>query len=124
MQTFSTHNAPAAIGPYSQAVEANGFLFTSGQIGIDPKVGELVSGGIEAQTRQVLQNLRAVLAAADLDFSNVVKTTVFMANMKDFSVVNGIYAEFFGENLPTRSAVAVKSLPKDALIEIELIAVK
>ena len=124
MQTFSTHNAPAAIGPYSQAVEANGFLFTSGQIGIDPKVGELVSGGIEAQTRQVLQNLRAVLAAADLDFSNVVKTTVFMANMKDFAVVNGIYAEFFGENLPTRSAVAVKSLPKDALIEIELIAVK
>lgn len=124
MKTFSTHNAPAAIGPYSQAVEANGFLFTSGQIAIDPKSGELVSGGIEAQAKQVLQNLRAVLAAADLDFSNVVKTTVFMANMKDFAVVNGIYAEFFGENLPARSAVAVKSLPKDALIEIELIAVK
>ena len=124
MKKIATNNAPAAIGPYSQAIFANGFLFSSGQIAINPKTGELVDGGITAQTRQVFANLGEVLKAAQMDFEDVVKTTVFLADMNDFGQMNAIYSEFFTQNLPARSAVAVKTLPKGALIEIELIATK
>ena len=122
MKKIATNNAPAAIGPYSQAIFANGFLFSSGQIAINPQTGELVDGGITAQTRQVFANLGEVLKAAELGFEDVVKTTVFLADMNDFGQMNAIYGEFFTQNLPARSAVAVKALPKGALIEIELIA--
>ena len=122
MKKIATNNAPAAIGPYSQAIFANGFLFSSGQIAINPQTGELVDGGITAQTRQVFANLGEVLKAAQMDFEDVVKTTVFLADMNDFGQMNAIYGEFFTQNLPARSAVAVKTLPKGALIEIELIA--
>jgi putative endoribonuclease L-PSP len=122
MKKIATNNAPAAIGPYSQAIFANGFLFSSGQIAINPQTGELVDGGITAQTRQVFANLGEVLKAAQMGFEDVVKTTVFLADMNDFGQMNAIYGEFFTQNLPARSAVAVKALPKGALIEIELIA--
>ena len=122
MKKIATNNAPAAIGPYSQAIFANGFLFSSGQIAINPQIGELVDGGITAQTRQVFANLGEVLKAAEMGFEDVVKTTVFLADMNDFGQMNAIYGEFFTQNLPARSAVAVKALPKGALIEIELIA--
>ena len=122
MKKIATNNAPAAIGPYSQAIFANGFLFSSGQIAINPQTGELVDGGITAQTRQVFANLDEVLKAAEMGFEDVVKTTVFLADMNDFGQMNAIYGEFFTQNLPARSAVAVKALPKGALIEIELIA--
>ena len=122
MKKIATNNAPAAIGPYSQAIFANGFLFSSGQIAINPQTGELVDGGITAQTRQVFANLGEVLKAAEMGFEDVVKTTVFLADMNDFGQINEIYGEFFTQNLPARSAVAVKALPKGALIEIELIA--
>ena len=124
MKKIATNNAPAAIGPYSQAIFANGFLFSSGQIAINPQTGELVDGGITAQTRQVFANLGEVLKAAQMDFEDVVKTTVFLADMNDFGQMNAIYGEFFTQNLPARSAVAVKTLPKGALIEIKLIATK
>lgn len=122
MKKIATNNAPAAIGPYSQAIFANGFLFSSGQIAINPQTGELVDGGIMAQTKQVFANLGEVLKAAEMGFEDVVKTTVFLADMNDFGQMNAIYGEFFTQNLPARSAVAVKALPKGALIEIELIA--
>lgn len=122
MKKIATNNAPEAIGPYSQAIFANGFLFSSGQIAINPQTGELVDGGITAQTKQVFANLGEVLKAAEMGFEDVVKTTVFLADMNDFGQMNAIYGEFFTQNLPARSAVAVKALPKDALIEIELIA--
>ena len=122
MKKIATNNAPAAIGPYSQAIFANGFLFSSGQIAINPQTGELVDGGITAQTKQVFANLDEVLKAAEMGFEDVVKTTVFLADMNDFGQMNAIYGEFFTQNLPARSAVAVKALPKGALIEIELIA--
>lgn len=122
MKKIVTNNAPAAIGPYSQAIFANGFLFSSGQIAINPQTGELVDGGITAQTKQVFANLGEVLKAAEMGFEDVVKTTVFLADMNDFGQMNAIYGEFFTQNLPARSAVAVKALPKGALIEIELIA--
>ena len=122
MKKIATTNAPAAIGPYSQAIFANGFLFSSGQIAINPQTGELVDGGITAQTKQVFANLGEVLKAAEMGFEDVVKTTVFLADMNDFGQMNAIYGEFFTQNLPARSAVAVKALPKGALIEIELIA--
>ncbi|MBQ9292098.1 MAG: RidA family protein [Campylobacter sp.] len=121
MQIISTHSAPQAIGPYSQAIIANGFLFTSGQIALKPD-GSFVDGDIKAQTEQVLANLKAVLAACDTEVKNVVKTTIFLANMDDFAVVNEIYGATFSEHKPARSCVAVKMLPKGALIEIELIA--
>lgn len=124
MKKIATNNAPAAIGPYSQAIFANGFLFSSGQIAINPQTGELVDGGITAQTKQVFANLGEVLKAAEMGFEDVVKTTVFLADMNDFGQMNAIYGEFFTQNLPARSAVAVKTLPKGALIEIELIATK
>ena len=122
MKKIATNNAPAAIGPYSQAIFANGFLLSSGQIAINPQTGELVDGGITAQTKQVFANLGEVLKAAEMGFEDVVKTTVFLADMNDFGQMNAIYGEFFTQNLPARSAVAVKALPKGALIEIELIA--
>jgi 2-iminobutanoate/2-iminopropanoate deaminase len=128
MQTktaISTEAAPAAIGPYSQAVRVGDTLYTSGQIPIDPTTGEFVPGGIAEQTTQVLENLKAVLAAAGLDLIHVVKTTVFMKDLKDFAAMNAIYARYFapeGVVPPARSTVEVAALPKGALIEIEVIA--
>lgn len=121
---ISTENAPAAIGPYSQAVKIGNMLFTSGQIGIDPKSGELNGTDIEQQTEQVFRNLKSVLEAGGMGFGNVVKTTVFIAEMADFGKVNEIYARHFTENMPARSCVAAKQLPKGALVEIECVAVK
>ncbi|WP_299384665.1 RidA family protein [Helicobacter sp. UBA3407] len=120
LEVVATQNAPQAIGPYSQAIKAQGIIYTSGQIGLTPQ-GALVEG-IEAQTRQVLSNLSEVLKAGGSSLQNVVKTTIFLNNMDDFVLVNAIYAEFFGEHKPARSTVAVKALPKGALVEIECIA--
>ena len=122
MKAISTKKAPAAIGPYSQAIRVGNLVYTSGQIPIDPATGAFVEGGIKEQTRQSLTNVRAILAEAGLAMSDVVKTTVFMADMNDFAEMNGVYAEFFSEPYPARSAVAVKTLPKGALVEIEVIA--
>ena len=125
MKAISTPKAPAAIGPYSQAIEANGMLFCSGQIPINPATGALVEGGIEEQTRQVFQNITEVLAEAGTDLSHVVKTTVFLSDMANFAAMNEVYATFFMEGqCPSRSAVQVARLPKDALVEIEAIATK
>lgn len=121
MQIISTNNAPQAIGPYSQAIVANGLIFTSGQIALDSQ-NQMSKGGIEAQTKQVLENLSAILQAHNSSLQKVIKTTIFLADMADFGVVNEIYAQAFGSHKPARSTVAVKSLPKDALIEIECIA--
>jgi 2-iminobutanoate/2-iminopropanoate deaminase len=121
-----TSEAPAAIGPYSQAIRVSNMVFTSGQIPIDPATGQLVEGGIEGQTHRVLKNLQAVLAAADLDFSRVVKTTVYLKDMGHFAAMNAIYTEYLETKhspAPARSTVEVARLPKDALVEIELIAV-
>lgn len=114
--------APAAIGPYSQAVSANGWLFTSGQVGLDPTSGELVAGGFDAQARQVFANLGAVLSAAGCGFGDVVKATVYLADMADFPTLNGIYAAAFGDHKPARSTFAVAGLPKGARVEIDLVA--
>ena len=122
MKAISTQKAPAAIGPYSQAIQVGNLVFTSGQIPIDPATGVFVEGGIKEQTRQSLSNVKAILEEVGLTMSNVVKTTVFMADMNDFAAMNSVYAEFFAEPYPARSAVAVKTLPKGALIEIEVIA--
>ena len=122
MKAISTKKAPAAIGPYSQAIRVGNLVYTSGQIPIDPATGAFVEGGIKEQTRQSLTNVRAILSEAGLAMSDVVKTTVFMADMNDFAEMNGVYAEFFAEPYPARSAVAVKSLPKGALVEIEVVA--
>ena len=122
MNNISTKNAPAAIGPYSQAIKVGNLIYTSGQIPIDPATGALVAGGIKEQTRQSLLNVQAILKEAGLSMSSVVKTTVFMADMNDFADMNAVYAEFFTEPYPARSAVAVKALPKGALIEIEVVA--
>lgn len=124
MKTIQTTKAPAAIGPYSQAVEANGFVFASGQLGINPATGEFVEGDVQAQTRQALTNARAIMNEAGLDLKNVIKTTVFLSDMANFAAMNEIYAEFFSEPYPARSAVAVKTLPKNALVEVECIAVR
>ena len=121
-EVISTPKAPAAIGPYSQAIKVGNLVYTSGQIPIDPATGSFVEGGIKEQTRQSLLNVKAVLKAAGLTMSNVVKTTVFMADMNDFADMNAIYAEFFAKPYPARSAVAVKTLPKGALVEIEVVA--
>lgn len=117
-----TSQAPAAIGPYSQAIRSGDLLFTSGQIPLDPVSGKLVEGDITAQTRQVMANLRAVLAAAGADFADVVKTTIFLVDMGDFAAVNAVYGEHFPAAPPARSTVAVARLPRDARVEIELIA--
>ena len=122
-KTISAQNAPAAIGPYCHAKLVGGLLFTSGQLGLDPATGTLPEG-IEAQTKQSLENLGAVLAAAGMEYGDVVKTTVFLANMEDFGAVNEIYAGYFPKEPPARSCVAVKTLPKGALVEIELVAGK
>lgn len=121
LQVIATDKAPAAIGPYSQAIKLGGLLFTSGQIPLDA-AGQLVEGGIEEQTHQVFRNLEAVLAAAGAGFQDVVKATVFMKDMNQFVTVNGIYSSYFGEHKPARSAVEVARLPKDVLVEIEVIA--
>ena len=123
-KVIKTDLAPKAIGPYSQAIMVGDFLFASGQIAIDPKKGELVEGGIEAQATQVMENIKNLLAAAGMDFSHVVKTTIFLTDMNNFSLVNEIYGKYFGEEPPARSCVEVSSLPKGALIEIEVIAHK
>ncbi len=122
MKAISTQKAPAAIGPYSQAIQVGNLVYTSGQIPIDPATGSFVEGGIKEQTRQSLANVKAILEETGLTMGNVVKTTVFMADMNDFADMNAVYAEFFAEPYPTRSAVAVKTLPKGALVEIEVIA--
>ncbi|MCM1373342.1 MAG: RidA family protein [Bacteroides sp.] len=124
MKVISTTNAPAAIGPYSQAIEANGMLFCSGQIPIVPATGVLVEGGIQEQTRQVFHNISQVLAAAGTDMSHVVKTTVFLSDMANFAAMNEVYAEFFAQPFPARSAVAVRELPKGAMVEVEVLVVK
>ena len=124
MKSIQTENAPAAIGPYSQAIDSGaGLVFVSGQIPIDPSTGTFVPGGIREQTRQSLTNAQAILAATGLGLENVVKTTVFLADMGDFAM-NEVYAQFFTSPYPARSAVAVKTLPKGALVEIECIAVR
>ena len=121
-KVISTAKAPAAIGPYSQAIQVGNLVYASGQIPIDPATGSIVAGGIREQTRQALTNVRAILEEAGLTMGNVVKTTVFMADMNDFADMNSVYATFFSEPFSARSAVAVKALPKGALIEIEVVA--
>ena len=121
-EVINTTKASAAIGPYSQAIKVGNLVYTSGQIPIDPTTGAFVEGGIKEQTRQSLANIKAILAEAGLNMSNVVKTTVFLADMNDFADMNAVYAEFFTEPYPARSAVAVKTLPKGALVEIEVVA--
>jgi 2-iminobutanoate/2-iminopropanoate deaminase len=124
MKTIATNNAPAAIGPYSQAIEANGFVYASGQLPIDPATGAFPEGGIKEQTRQSLLNAQAILREAGLDLCNVVKTTVLLADIADFGAMNEVYSEFFSQPYPARSAFAVKDLPKGAMVEIECIAAR
>ena len=119
---IATPGAPRAIGPYSQGIKANGFVFTAGQVGFDPESGELVDGGIAEQTLRVLQNLRAILRGGGTDVGQVLKTTVFLVDMADFALMNEVYAEFFGDHRPARSTVAVASLPRGARVEIEAVA--
>ena len=121
-QIVIAENAPKAIGPYSAAVKVGSFVFTAGQLGIDPESGEFVSGGIEAQTRKALENITTILEAAGTTMKNVVKTTVFLQDMDDFSAMNEVYGQFFSEDFPARSAVRAARLPKDGLVEIEAIA--
>ncbi|HDD62438.1 MAG TPA: RidA family protein [Chloroflexi bacterium] len=118
----TTDKAPAALGPYSAAVKAGHYVFTAGQLGIDPSSGNFIDGGIEAQTRQALENLKAILEAAGTKMSKVVKTTVFLLDMNDFGAMNEVYGEFFKKKFPARSAVQVTRLPKDGLVEIEAVA--
>ncbi len=119
---YRTDKAPAPVGPYSQAVEAGGFLFCSGQIAIDPKNNNVMTGPIEEQAKQVLENIKAVLQEAGLGFQNVVKTTIFLTKMEDFTAVNEVYARYFSEQPPARSTIAVAGLPKGVHVEIEVIA--
>lgn len=121
-QSVSTSRAPAAIGPYSQAVKVGGFVYTAGQVGVDPATGELVEGDIKAHTRQTLLNVKAVLEAAGTSLANVVKTTVFLRDMANFAAMNEVYAEFFPEPFPARSAIGVAALPGNAPVEIEAVA--
>jgi 2-iminobutanoate/2-iminopropanoate deaminase len=121
-KVISTSKAPAAIGPYSQAIQVGNLVYTSGQIPIDPATGSFVEGGIKEQTRQSLLNVKAILNEAGTTMDHVIKTTVFMADMNDFAEMNSVYSEFFNTPYPARSAVAVKTLPKGALVEIEVIA--
>lgn len=119
-----SENAPKPIGPYSQAVEIDNLVFLSGQIGIDPKTGNIVQGGIATETRQVMNNIRAVLEEANLSFENVIKVTIFLTNLTVFNEVNQIYGEYFTEDFPARSTIEVQALPKGAKIEIEVIVQK
>lgn len=124
MKQISTQNAPAAIGPYSQAIEVNGFVYASGQLPIDPATGAFPEGGVKEQTRQSLRNVKAILEEARLALSNVVKTTVYLADMGDFAAMNEVYSQFFAQPFPARSAIAVKALPKGALVEVEVVAAR
>ena len=123
-KVISTAEAPKAIGPYSQALEAGGFIFVSGQIPLIPATGEIVEGSVEVQTARVLENLKAILEAAGASLEDVVKTTVYITNMDDFAKVNGIYGQYFQENPPARVCVEVSKLPKGALVEIDVIAAR
>lgn len=123
-KVIATKQAPAAIGPYSQAIEVGNMLFASGQLGLDPETGDFAPGGVKAQTEQSFRNIQAILAEAGYTMENVVKTTVYLADMADFAAVNEVYAAQFSGDYPARSAVAVKTLPKNGLVEIEVIAVK
>jgi len=123
-KVISTENAPKAIGPYSQAIEANGMLFISGQIPINPETGTIVEGGVEEQTEQVMKNIGAILTAAGYSFSDVVKSTCLLADMKYFADMNKVYARYYPSEPPARAAFAVKELPMQVLVEIETIAVK
>ena len=123
-KVVATNKAPSAIGPYSQAIQAGDFLFASGQIPIDPKTGQMAEGSIEEQTKLVLENIEGLLEGAGFAMGQIVKTTVFVLNMENFAPVNGVYAQYFTENPPARSFVAVKELPKGAQIEIEVVAWK
>ena len=122
MKAINSDKAPKAIGPYSQAIQANGFVFASGQLPIDPATGSFPEGGVKEQTRQSILNAQAILKQAGLDLCDVVKTTVYLADMNDFAVMNEVYAQFFSEPFPARSAIAVTTLPKQALVEVECIA--
>lgn len=122
MKVIHSELAPKAVGPYSQAIVAGGFVFASGQLPIDPATGEFAEGGIKEQTRQSLTNVTHVLAEVGIDLSHVVKTTVFLSDMANFTAMNEVYATFFSEPYPARSAVAVKTLPKNALVEVEVVA--
>ncbi len=124
MDYIATADAPKAIGPYSQAVAANGFIYTAGQIALDPATMEVVPGDVKAQTERVMANLRAVLTAAGSDLSKVVKTTVFLATMDDFTAMNEVYGRWFGDHRPARSTVAAAGLPRNVKVEIEVVAVK
>lgn len=124
MKTISTEQAPKAIGPYSQGIEANGFVYVSGQIPLDPTTGELVDGDIKKQVTRVFENIRAILKASGCDLRSVVKTTVFVTDLSNFSVINEIYSQYFGDHKPARSFVQVSALPKGAHVEIEVIALK
>jgi 2-iminobutanoate/2-iminopropanoate deaminase len=122
LETIATKNAPGAVGPYSQAIRAGDFVFCAGQVGLDPASGELVAGGVEAQTERALRNLDAVLRQAGGDLSKITKTTVFLADLADFGVMNAVYARLFGDHRPARSTFAVAALPKGGRVEIEAIA--
>jgi 2-iminobutanoate/2-iminopropanoate deaminase len=122
MDFVSTDHAPKAIGPYSQATVADGFIFTAGQIALDPATGEIVAGGVAEQTERVFANLRAILEAAGADLAAVVKATVFLTDMDDFKAMNAVYAEAFGDHRPARSTVAVAALPRGVVVEIDVIA--
>lgn len=124
MKAINTDKAPGAIGPYSQAIEAGGMVFVSGQLPIDPQTSEFAVGGIAEQTRQSITNAKSILEAAGTDLAHVVKTTVYLSDMSNFGAMNEVYAQFFTAPFPARSAVAVKTLPKNALVEVECIAVK
>lgn len=123
-KVINTKNAPAAIGPYSQAILVGNMLYASGQLGLDPATGNFVPGGVTEQTEQIFKNIRAILEEAGLTISNVVKTTCFLADMSDFAAMNAVYEKQFTGDFPARSAVAVKTLPKNGLVEIEIIAIK
>jgi 2-iminobutanoate/2-iminopropanoate deaminase len=122
-EIIATKNAPQAIGPYSQAVKANGFIFTAGQVAIDPATGNVIEGDVRRQTERVMQNLKAILQAAGSSLENVVKTTVFLKNMSDFAQMNEVYGTFFTARQPARSTVEVAQLPKNVLVEIDVVAV-
>lgn len=124
MKSIHTNNAPAAIGPYCQGIRADKFIFTSGQLAIDPLTGNLVSGGIAEQTEQAIKNIAAILQAEGYSLNNVIKSNVYLANMNDFAEMNSIYAKYFNQNLPARCCAEVSKLAKDGLIEIEVIAYK
>ena len=123
-KVINSKNAPAAIGPYSQAVLVDNTLYASGQLGIDPQTGNFVAGGVKEQTEQVFRNIRAILTEAGFEMSDIVKTTCFLADMGDFAEMNAVYAEQFEGSFPARSAVAVRTLPKNGLVEIEVLAIK